>query len=482
MVEHPHRGRQFLRFLRSHWLDGAAWAAIAWSHAAGSQAAPFNLAPDGDAILGAGSDAAGTDDVAIFQAGIINVVNDQDVAETGPFDIRVNRSVDTFTADPADEPRVFDFVGVLFDGPQNGVNSVRVQNFIANDGGWWGPPAMVAQNGAPLIASDLVSPEVQVTTNGGTTWTTVASTSNYVTAYTGVVRGVGVPTSSAGPLASFSFAPQAGINGIRLVGEGGGNAGTGAGFLGVIELEVLQDVGVVYPTLNINTSTGAMTLNTGTGTARGIQGYSISSAADVGALNPAAWLSIADNYDTGHPGPNQIDANDPWTELSSASTNVNLSEFQFDGDGGSLAASRSIPLGNAWIRNPFGEDIRMEITLPDGRKRRVEVTYNGAAENPVKLGDFNFDGSINATDWPVVRNNFNANLTGLTAAEAYALGDMNTDGVNDELDFAEFKTAFDAVNGVGAFQAMLAQAPEPGSQTLLALGAGAAFRRRRKSY
>jgi hypothetical protein len=441
---------------------------VAWASAAGQlKAAPFNVAPDGNSIVGAGADTLGTSDVDIVHSGIAGAVNDQDLANPGPFNITIGRSVDSY--DGAAIAGEFDFVGVLFDAPQSGVNALRVQNFAAIDGGWWGASGP-AQGGAPLAPSDLAAPDVQVTANGGATWTTVASTSNYVTAYTGVVRGAGFPAAGAGPLATFSFASQSGINGIRLIGNGGGNA-DGTGFIGVIELEVLQDEGVVFPTLNINTNTGAMTLNTGSGTARGIQGYSITSAANVGGLSPTAWLSVADNYDSGHPGANQVDANDQWTELTAAASNTDLSESQIGGDGGLLNASRSIPLGNAWIRNPFGEDIQLEILLPDGRKRRVDVTYNGTSENPLQVGDLNFDGSLTALDWPIVRNNFNANLASLTRAEAYNLGDLNSDGVNNRIDFALFKGLYDAANGVGAFEAMASTIPEPTGLTISAVGA-----------
>ena len=61
------------------------------------------------------------------------MINDQDIAEPGPFNIRIGRSVDTFAGAITNE---LDFVGILFDGPVSGVNQVRVQNFAANDGGW----------------------------------------------------------------------------------------------------------------------------------------------------------------------------------------------------------------------------------------------------------------------------------------------------------------------------------------------------------
>jgi hypothetical protein len=441
---------------------------------ADSWAAPFNLAPDGDTFLGAGTNTTGSSDVIIVSSGLLGSINDQIVAPTGLFNIRTGESVDTYTGDAANSSRLFDFVGIMFDSPQSGVNSIRVQNFAAADGGWWGADDTVAHDGQPLTALELIAPSVQVTTNGGVTWTTVASTSNYVTSYSGVVRGNGVPNAGAGPLATFNFASQSGVNGVRLVGEGGGNAGSGPsgrGFVGVIEMEVLQDVGVVFPTLNINTTTGAMTLNTSAGTARAIQGYSITSSDQVGALKPSAWLSVADNYDQGHPGANQVDANDQWTELTSPSSRTNLSESQFAGDGGLLSGSRSLPLGNAWIRNPFADDIRMTVQLADGRVRNVDVTYNGGTENPLTFGDLNFDGQLTELDWPAVRDNFGATLVGLSPAELYGLGDLNGDGANNEFDFAQFKDLYDDANGLGAFDAMLSGVPEPGSFTLLFIAA-----------
>jgi hypothetical protein len=443
-----------------------------------ASAAPFNLAPDGDPILGAGIDTAGGDDVPVVASGIVDVINDQHIPPPGPFNIRIGQSVDTFSGALA---HAFDFVGILFDSPVSGVNQVRVQNFAANDGGWWGPNT-TTQNGVPLAAGDLTAPDVQVTTDGGNTWTTITTTStDYITAFTGTVRGSGVPTSGATPLATFNFAAQNGINGIRLIGDGGGSVDDGPGFIGIMEMEVLQDLNVVFPTLDINTSTGALTLRTGTGTPRGIQGYSITSDPSVGALNSAGWRSITDNYDDS--GNKSIDADDDWTELSPAVSSTLLSESQVGGtpgNGGSLGASLALVLGNAgtWIPNPFGNDIEMEILLTDGRTRRVPVTYNGVGDNPIDLGDFNGNGMIDAGDWPTVRDNFNANLTGMTLLQRYARGDLNNDGRNDGLDFAQFKALFDAANGSGAFVAMLSGAvPEPTALVLLAIGVvGAAVR------
>ena len=464
---------------RACWI-GACVVSICMSTVQRSSAAPFNLAPDGDPILGAGIDTAGTDDVPVVASGIVGVINDQDIPPPGPFNIRIGRSVDTYSGTLAN---AFDFVGILFDSPVSGVNQVRVQNFAANDGGWWGPNT-TTQNGIPLAAGDLTAPDVQVTTDGGNTWTTIPTTStDYVAAFTGTVRGSGVPTSGATPLATFNFATQNGINGIRLIGDGGGSVDSGPGFIGIMEMEVLQDLNVVFPTLDIDTTTGSLTLRTGAGTPRGIQGYSITSDPSIGALNSAGWRSIADNYDDS--GNGSIDADDDWTELSPAASSTLLSESQIGGtpgNGGSLGASLALVLGNpgTWTANPFGNDIEMEILLTDGRTRRVPVTYNGMSDNPIDLGDYNGNGTIDPGDWPTVRDNFNANLTGMSLLQRYARGDLNNDGRNDRFDFAQFKTLFDAANGAGAFNTMIGGVPEPSSLIVLVIGGGLALVSSRK--
>jgi hypothetical protein len=122
----------------------------------------------------------------------------------------------------------------------------------------------------------------------------------------------------------------------------------------------------------------------------------------------------------------------------------------------------------------------MDILLTDGRVRRVPVTYNGMSDNPIDLGDFNGNGTIDAGDWPTVRDNFNANLTGMTLLQRYALGDLNNDGRNDRFDFAQFKSLFDAANGAGAFTAMVAGVPEPSSLVIFAIGLGCFAVRMRK--
>lgn len=89
------------------------------------------------------------------------------------------------------------------------------------------------------------------------------------------------------------------------------------------------------------------------------------------------------------------------------------------------------------------------------------------------FGDLNLDGVINIADWQQFRGGQLINMTGYTVAQALAAGDLNSDFRNDHADFVLFKSAFDAVNGAGAFVAMAASVPEPGTVSLIVLAATA---------
>jgi glucose/arabinose dehydrogenase len=114
-----------------------------------------------------------------------------------------------------------------------------------------------------------------------------------------------------------------------------------------------------------------------------------------------------------------------------------------------------------------------------GRIYRVSL-FEGAG---ALLGDVNRSGGIDAADWVIVRNNFNADLSGLTGPQALALGDLNADFRNDEVDFGLFKAAYEDFNGAGSFAALL-HVPEPSTALVMATAVAslAVIRRRRRSY
>jgi len=137
----------------------------------------------------------------------------------------------------------YDWVGVTFATSQSNIDEVTVALATFGDGGWFGPTNSGPGGGGTLTATYLAAPKVQITTDGGTTWTDVTGvTDDYVSQLTGHVVGNPIP-SAAAPIATFSFTQTGAINGIRLFGVGGGTAPdeTGAeGFLGVFEIGVNQ--------------------------------------------------------------------------------------------------------------------------------------------------------------------------------------------------------------------------------------------------
>ncbi len=257
---------------------------------------------------------------------------------------------------------------------------------------------------------------------------------------------------------------------VRLSLYGTKDNGIGAGPDGYIDNVDFRVTNLPKLAIVIDRSTGNITLKNLTNSAVPISGYSITSGFE--GMAPANWLSIADNYDSGNPGPDQVDATHAWSKLTGASTHTDLSEADLaSGLGASLADGMSVNLGNAtWIQTP-NEDVVFQY-ISGGAVVDGIVSYIGNSGLPFKTGDFNLDGVINAADWAILRNNQLANLSGQSLAQAYRLGDLTADKISDHADFVAFKSLYDAANGAGSFLAMLAAGvPEP-SSTLLVLTAG----------
>ena len=134
------------------------------------------------------------------------------------------------TADP------FSYAGFSFSAPTtNEVTSLTANFWIYNNGGWFGTNGSDPATDTTPLSAYLVEPTLEVTTNGGTSWTVVADSSNYLTTlgsdYTG--QAGGNPFSTA----TVTFTPlspiASGIDGIRLVGPSGGD-----GFISVGEADV----------------------------------------------------------------------------------------------------------------------------------------------------------------------------------------------------------------------------------------------------
>jgi hypothetical protein len=247
-------------------------------------------------------------------------------------------------------------------------------------------------------------------------------------------------------------------------------SGSPDGYMDNVEFQVTNEVLQPALAITVNRDTGAVTLANQTGAAVNVKSYSITSAFQ--ALEPANWRSIAENYDAGSPGPNQLDPAHHWSELTDPAANTDLSEADLQSAAGfSLGHTRSVNLGNAgtWIQTPT-EDLVFQYISGSQIVQGI-VNFTGHGGVPFAVGDLNTDGSVNPADWTIFRTNQHADLSDSSPAEAYRRGDLNGDRLNNHADFFRFKTVFDAANGAGSFVAMLAAIPEP-STLILVLTSG----------
>lgn len=83
--------------------------------------------------------------------------------------------------------------------------------------------------------------------------------------------------------------------------------------------------------------------------------------------------------------------------------------------------------------------------------------------------DLNGDGDLNLADYQMFLQGLHADLSGLTTEEAYQMGDLNGDLLNDFADFTLFRQAYDQWNGPGALAAALA-VPEPSTALMIIVG------------
>ncbi len=211
-----------------------------------------------------------------------------------------------------------------------------------------------------------------------------------------------------------------------------------------------------------------------------IVGYSITSGA--GTLNSTNWKSIANNYDSDS-GTHAVDSDDAWTILSPASSVTELTEIEFDGNGGTLTAGTDVQIGNAGTWQKFFiEDVRGRVALADGSQQDLLVHFVGNSDFAFKRSDLDFDGDIDLNDWSILISNHLSTISPtLTDAQSYALGDINGDQLNDLTDYRLFKADYLAANGPGSGAGLFGSVPEPTTISLLlmAVFAPGLVRRRR---
>jgi hypothetical protein len=89
---------------------------------------------------------------------------------------------------------------------------------------------------------------------------------------------------------------------------------------------------------------------------------------------------------------------------------------------------------------------------------------------PYDVADLDSDHDVDIDDFNQFLAGIHTDLTGLTPEEAYEKGDLNGDMLSNFADYLIFRDAYNMAQGAGAFDALVANVPEPGSWGVIALG------------
>jgi hypothetical protein len=168
---------------------------------------------------------------------------------------------------------------------------------------------------------------------------------------------------------------------------------------------------------------------------------------------------------------------------------VGWADMYSAGSSGQLIDITGVPFGpRYWLRQTVDPENRIHETneanntaeiLIDLTRPGEAVTFAGQFVQPGDLappapGDLNQDGLVNRDDWLAFKAGAETNLAGLSARDAYLLGDLNSDGQHTLQDAILFRQQFDAANGPGSF-ASLGRVPEPATAGLAIAGSWAVF-------
>ncbi len=83
------------------------------------------------------------------------------------------------------------------------------------------------------------------------------------------------------------------------------------------------------------------------------------------------------------------------------------------------------------------------------------------------FGDLDLNGQLGLSDYEILTQYAESDLSSWAPIDAYLRGDLDGDGQNNLVDFGIFKQALEDLSGLGAFARLLAAVPEPSTVALL---------------
>ncbi|QDU55886.1 LamG-like jellyroll fold domain-containing protein [Aeoliella mucimassa] len=243
--------------------------------------------------------------------------------------------------------------------------------------------------------------------------------------------------------------------------------------VGMSEIRFLDSVEPGVLSMIVNRDNGEITFDNGSDSTIEFAGLGLTSAS--GALNTTNWSPIAGNYDADGDSSISPDAWVPFSETAYDLSEGTLGTGTLTTSTGSGTSSISLGSG-LWIPTNTQDIVATYLDANTGEVVPILVQYTSEVygeNDPIKTGDFDVSGSVDSLDWAIYRSGYRQDLSSLSEAEAYLMGDLNGDGINNAVDFGLFKSAWEADNPGVPFSSLFdsANVPEPGSIALLGLGA-----------
>lgn len=216
------------------------------------------------------------------------------------------------------------------------------------------------------------------------------------------------------------------------------------------------------PQLNIDRLTGAMSLINAGQNAVTLDSYTL--------LSPAGAFI-----------PGEFNAIDP------PALTATENELTEDGitSGGTIGAGdlTGISLGSAYQPSSI-ENITASVELTNGTITEIAVNFIGNGGLPLSPLDLDTDGVVDEDDFLKFASHAYTDISGLSDVQQAIRGDLDGDNDNDFTDFLLFKQQFNALNGAGALEAIMAKnnvsIPEPSAIVLGGLAACGAIGLRRR--
>ncbi|MGE3242613.1 MAG: LamG-like jellyroll fold domain-containing protein [Pirellulales bacterium] len=222
------------------------------------------------------------------------------------------------------------------------------------------------------------------------------------------------------------------------------------------------------PSIEVNKTSGIITLKNPTASPVSLEYYSIASAA--GALKTGTWSSFDDQNYNAVDGPDgdATAGNSPgegWDEAGGSNANQLIEAF-LGTSGSVLAPNASLSLGGAYNTATFGAadgDLVFKFGIAGGSLITAPVTY----VNTSVPGDYNGNGVVDAADYTKWRDTLNVNVTPGTGA------DGSGNGTVDQADYTFWKSRYGNTSGSGGGSLGGGAVPEPASLAMVFVAAAA---------